>query len=235
MSEPERRRGESEPARLEQRYRRLLACYPPAYRRENEEEILGVLLAGAHDGQQRPGLAACLDLLESAMRMWLRPAARPPRTVQTALRLTWAGAAAQLAALIINVATAGSVGSAYARRYPPAASAAVHHSVTAHLVSGRVREAITMGVWLLLAWALLRRRNLARFAFPVSFGMTSFFMLQAVGEGAAVNAPADMVAGAVLWLFGLAVSVLLFTGASSRYYRARPRPLTSWHRIFGTR
>ena len=41
-------------AQLERRYRRLLACYPRAFRPENSEEILAVLLACAQDGQ-RPG------------------------------------------------------------------------------------------------------------------------------------------------------------------------------------
>jgi len=49
------RPGRSEPAGLEQRYRRLLACYPRAYRRENGEEILAVLLASARDGQAESG------------------------------------------------------------------------------------------------------------------------------------------------------------------------------------
>ena len=32
---------------LERRYRRVLACYPKAFRRESEDEILAVLLATA--------------------------------------------------------------------------------------------------------------------------------------------------------------------------------------------
>ena len=70
----------SGPARLERGYRRLLACYPRAYRRENGEEILAVLLACAQSGQQRPDLAASADLIKGAIRMRLWPAARMPRT-----------------------------------------------------------------------------------------------------------------------------------------------------------
>ena len=40
---------------LERAYRRLLAWYPRAFRRENEQEILAVLLADAPPGQRRPG------------------------------------------------------------------------------------------------------------------------------------------------------------------------------------
>jgi len=36
----------SDSAKLERRYRRLLACYPRAFRQEHEQEILGVLMAG---------------------------------------------------------------------------------------------------------------------------------------------------------------------------------------------
>jgi hypothetical protein len=85
--------------RLERRYRRLLACYPRAFRRENKEEILAVLLACAQVGQQRPGLAASVDLIKGAIGARLWPATRPPRTVRTAVRLMCAGAAAQARAL----------------------------------------------------------------------------------------------------------------------------------------
>jgi hypothetical protein len=235
MTELAGRPGMSGPARLERRYRRLLACYPRAYRRENEEEMLAVLLACARGGQQRPGLAASADLIKGAIRMRLWPAARPPRTVQTAVRLVWVGVAGQLAALITNVATAGSVRSAYARMYPPGAVAVVYHSVAAHLVADQVEEATAMGVLLVLAWALVRGSNLARFAFAACFGLDCLKMLQAAGQDAVVNAPADMAVGAVAWLLALAAGVLLFTGASNRYYRPKPRAVTSRHQTFGTR
>jgi hypothetical protein len=64
---------------LERRYRRLLAWYPAAFRRERGEEILAVLLASSADGQRRPRLAESLDLIRSAIGIrarrigsWLR-------------------------------------------------------------------------------------------------------------------------------------------------------------------
>lgn len=57
---------------LERRYRRLLAAYPDAYRRENAEEILAVLMAGAAAGQRRPGLADTTSLLRGALSTHLR-------------------------------------------------------------------------------------------------------------------------------------------------------------------
>jgi hypothetical protein len=49
---------------LERRYRRLLAGYPRAFRREHEQEILSVLMAGADEGQQRPRLGEAANLIK---------------------------------------------------------------------------------------------------------------------------------------------------------------------------
>jgi hypothetical protein len=57
---------------LERRYRRLLAGYPAAFRREYEQEILSVLMAGAKQGQRWPRLAEAADLLRSATFTRLR-------------------------------------------------------------------------------------------------------------------------------------------------------------------
>jgi len=67
MNEPELQGVNDSPSR-ERGYRRLLACYPEAFRRENGEEILAVLMACAPDGQTRPGLEASADLLKGAVR-----------------------------------------------------------------------------------------------------------------------------------------------------------------------
>ena len=60
----------SDRAGLERRYRRLLACYPRRFRREHEQEILAVLMAGADEGQQRPGLGETANLAKHAF--WMR-------------------------------------------------------------------------------------------------------------------------------------------------------------------
>lgn len=65
---------------LERRYRRLLVCYPAAFRQEHEQEILSVLMASAEEGQRWPRLAEAADLLRSAIYMRL----------QTRLRTSWA-------------------------------------------------------------------------------------------------------------------------------------------------
>jgi hypothetical protein len=62
---------------LERRYRRLLAFYPKAFRREREQEILSVLMAGARAGQQWPRLAETTDLVRNAIPMRLQRVKQP--------------------------------------------------------------------------------------------------------------------------------------------------------------
>jgi hypothetical protein len=62
-------------ATLERRYRRLLRLYPTEHRREYEEEMIAVLLAGTAPGRSGPGLGEVLDLVSSALTArWLRGA-----------------------------------------------------------------------------------------------------------------------------------------------------------------
>lgn len=60
----------SDSADLERRYRQLLAGYPRAFRREHEQEMLAVLMAGTEDGQRRPRLDETANLIKHAL--WMR-------------------------------------------------------------------------------------------------------------------------------------------------------------------
>lgn len=217
---------------LERRYRRLLACYPRAFRRENSEEILAVLLACAQDGQRRPGFAASADLIRGALRMRLRLACEPPRTVQVAIRLMYAGLAVQVATLITLVVTASQVRRAVARRYPGAAAA--QHLVNVHLLIDYASVAVGIAVWLALTWALVRGRARARFTVAADLGAMSLGLLSGIAQGSLTFAPADVVASAAAWLIALAATVFLFAAASSRYYHPGPRPVAPWRGTFGT-
>ena len=47
-------------------------------------------------------------------------------------------------------------------------------------------------------------------------------VLVALAEGSATFAPADLIAGAVLWLVGAAAMVLIFSPQSGPYYQPGP-------------
>jgi hypothetical protein len=55
-------------AKLERRYRRLLALYPRVFRSEHQEEILSVLMDGAGPDQRWPAMSESADLVTNGLR-----------------------------------------------------------------------------------------------------------------------------------------------------------------------
>jgi hypothetical protein len=212
----------NETAELERGYRRVLACYPKSFRRENADEILEVLVASAKEGQRRVELAECAALVRGGLRMRLRPAHRPPRTVRSAVRLMCFGAVVRLAAVTTMVVTGASVRAALARE--PGLAATQWHQVSSLLTFKEMSGAIVAGLWLLIAWAIGQRRDVARFAFIALFALFSIEILVAVAQHAAAYAPADLIAGGAVWVVALGTMVLIFARPSNAFYRQAARP-----------
>jgi len=207
---------------LERRYRRLLACYPQAFRQEHEEEMLVVLMAGARDGQ-RPGLADSTDLIRSAIWLRLRPCApRSARTVLWAVRLMILGAVLELVALVTVIGTQGEVKSAIVRQFPHFTVAQWHVAVNAHILPVEVGAPIAAVVWLWMAWANGRGRTWARVLMLALFALTSISLLSAFAQHATTYAASDLAAGCVLWLVGFVTVLLIFNPHSDRHYGRRP-------------
>ncbi|MGH3296844.1 MAG: hypothetical protein ACRDP7_34130 [Trebonia sp.] len=59
-------------AELEQRYRRLLRLYPREFRARRQDELLGVLMASAGEGQDKPARGDVSDIVRSSLVMRLR-------------------------------------------------------------------------------------------------------------------------------------------------------------------
>ncbi|GIF98668.1 hypothetical protein [Catellatospora citrea] len=92
---------------LERRYERLLALFPAGHRREYEDEMMGVLMAGAKPRQRYPGLREAVNLVRCAvwLRLGGRGAGSPDRR--------WASAAAAfglVACLMLLTSRLGVVG-----------------------------------------------------------------------------------------------------------------------------
>ena len=205
-------------ASLERGYRRLLAFYPRAYRRENEEEILSVLMATADDGQQRPGLAISADLIRSGVLMRLRPTVpHSARTVRAAVKLVYLAAVAEMALLATVVLTAASAEAEVRKIAPTQVSA-----MTTHIVADEISLPISILLMLWLASAIGRRQDWARLVLTAYFGLTTLSILYVLAQGAATVVPADLIASGVFWLFQLAAVVLIFTPQSARYYQPQP-------------
>jgi hypothetical protein len=71
LQEP--RRLQPDRGGLERSYRWLLACYPGAYRRVHEEEMLAVLMTAAPHGKRGPGIAEAANLIWGALRVRCQP------------------------------------------------------------------------------------------------------------------------------------------------------------------
>jgi hypothetical protein len=186
----------SHSAELERRYRRLLACYPQAFRHEHEQEILAVLMAGAGDGQQRPRLGEAADLIRSAIWMRLRPGMRRSQpTVFWAVVLMYVCAALKLVGVPILPATPGS------SAYP-------------------LDIGISWGVFAFLAWANGRGHNWARVLFALWVGLHTlalFYDVAHVSTSSTHVWPA--IASVVFWLVEFSAVLLILSRQSGPYYR----------------
>jgi hypothetical protein len=224
-------------ADLERGYRRLLAWYPREFRRENGQEILAVLMAGAPDGQRRPGLAESADLIRGGVWMRLRPRVpRSARTVQAAVRLMYAGAAVSAAGLIIGLALI------IADIQVAARGQFLGHSLTAHkplvITVWIVLGLAGVSMWLWMARANGQGRNWARIL------STVLFVLATLELGGAFTRPVSREAygvtvlydGSIVlfvagWLAGGAAVWLLWRQASDAFFKppGSAQALHQWH------
>ena len=212
-------------ADLERGYRRLLAWYPREFRRENGQEILAVLMAGARDGQRRPGLAESADLIRGGVRMRLRPSVpRSARTVQAAVRLMYAGAAVSAAGLIIGLALI-IVDIQVAAR-----GQFLGHSLTAHkplvITVWIVFGLAGVSMWLWMARANGQGRNWARILSTVLFVLATVQLRGAftrlvshAGFGVTVLYYGAAVLFVAAWLAGGAAVWLLWRPASTAFFK----------------
>ena len=203
---------------LERGYQRVLRCYPKAVRCESGDEILGVLLATAREGQRRVGLAESADLIRGAMRMHFG-LSRAPRPLRHAVRLMCLGGVLTLAALVTVLVTLGSIRSVIVQDFT---AAQWHTTVLTQIVPVLACAPVVAGLWLWLAWANGRGYDWARPAFMAFFGLLTIALLLGLGEGTLLYAPADLIATTVLWLVGLAAIVLIFSETASPYYQQEP-------------
>jgi hypothetical protein len=211
---------------LERAYRRLLAWYPREFRREHGPEILAVLMAGAPDGQHRPGLAESADLIRSGLWLRLRPSVpRSARTVRAAVRVMYAGTAVSTVNLIIFLAVIVDIKAYHAILGHRLTAAQLSQASTPVITTFILWDLVPIAVWLWMARACGRGRNWARIVSTVLFGaatlnLTIAFNWLPPGNHLTlvpmVNGPALSV---LYWLVGLAVVWLLWRPASSAFFR----------------
>ena len=209
-------------ADLERGYRRWLKWYPAAFRGEHEEEILGVLMAGARQGQRRPGLLDCVDLMSNGLRLRLLPTSpktHPP--ARLAVRLMVAGAILELGAAITIVATLGDVRSSVFASNPGYTDAQWGAEVAGQFEPLILAAGIAAMFWLGMAWANGRGHRWAKIASGLFFAVNALCLIKALADGSAIYARADVAVGIVLCLVQFAAVFLVFrTGSKLSGLRA---------------
>lgn len=145
-----------------------------------------------------------------------RPA---PRTVRNAVTAMYAGAAASLLGIVVEVLTVNATKTAIEKRSPAMTASQVsstQHALIAGFVAGGV---IAAAVWIFLAIACRRGHGWARITGTALFGLAT--LDTAVGLTVPL-ASAVKIWSVLIWLAGLVAVVFLWRPASTAFFRQVP-------------
>ena len=136
----------------------------------------------------------------------------PPRPVRTAVLLMYVGAALTAITLIVTVATMHTIETAI--RNNSTYTAAQAHQLA---VAAIVEYVVTLGLWLLMAWANRAGHGWARITATVLFGLNTLFLLLSFVRA---TVSASLAFSVLVWLVGLGAVVMLWRKESSQYFAA---------------
>ncbi|HEY1619184.1 MAG TPA: hypothetical protein VGG25_16300 [Streptosporangiaceae bacterium] len=139
----------------------------------------------------------------------------PPRPVQNAVKLMYAGAAIEVIALVVGLLTKGSYKNALMKAHPGYTTAQLHTAESARAIPLVIGAVIAIALWLWMAWAVRKGQNWARILCAVFFGINTLSLL---ASAVVVRAAPTLIVGIVIWLIGLAAIVLMFGKEARPYY-----------------
>jgi hypothetical protein len=143
---------------------------------------------------------------------------RPPNSVQTAVRLMYAGAGISAISFILGLVTIGSVRRTLEKQYPTYSASKIDALVNAEIVIVIVAGIIGVGLWLWMAWANKRGKNWARITGTVFFGL---YTLDLIFVAARSASGISTVFAIVTWLVGLGATIMLWRKESTAYFRGQ--------------
>jgi hypothetical protein len=148
------------------------------------------------------------------------PERRPmPTSVQTAVRLMYAGAGLSFIELLVGLVTISSVKSAIIKAYPHDSASQVHSLEVASVGIGVLVGLISIALWLWIARASANGHNYARITGTVFFGLNSLFLVLSLARP---HASLGLVFNLLVWLAGLGAVIMLWRGESSAWF-SQPR------------
>lgn len=145
----------------------------------------------------------------------------PPRSVVRAIQLMYAGAAAELIALIVDLISTNSLRAAVKKEYPHYTALQLSHAEDARVAFLVLAALIAAGLWLWMARANGKGLSWARTVSAVFFGLGTLTLVTQLGTS--VYTAGTLTIDAVISLIGLVVIVLLFRKESGPFYRQSAR------------
>ena len=144
-----------------------------------------------------------------------------PASVRWAVRFMYAGAAAGIAGILVNVITLGAI-----RQQRPIMSAALRtstqHQAIAEFIAGGI---VVAAVWTSMALSCRAGKSWARLVSTVLFAIYTVYTTEIVIGFDKVRPPdAVRVYTGIVWLLGLAAVMLLWQRTTTTHFRTRPRP-----------
>jgi hypothetical protein len=143
-----------------------------------------------------------------------------PRQVRTAVKAMYAGAAASVVGVVIEIVTISATKAAIERRSrhltASQLNASEHTLVIGFVISGLVAAA----AWILIARYCQKGSNGARITGTVLFGLATLDTLVGLG---APQAPAVRAWWPVIWLCGLIAVIFLWQRASTDFFKGSTR------------
>ena len=144
--------------------------------------------------------------------------AEPPSSVQTAVRLMYAGAIISGIIFILGLVTIGSVRHTLEKDYPTYSASKISTLVNAEIAIVVIAGIIGVGLWLWMAWANKRGKNWARITGTVFFGL---YTLDLVFVAARSASGISTVFAIVTWLVGLGATIMLWRRDSTAFFKDR--------------
>jgi|CZKW01.1.fsa_nt_gi hypothetical protein len=140
-----------------------------------------------------------------------------PKSVLTAVKLMYAGAALEVISLVLYLLSIGSIRTAIHKKEPAWDTSKVHAYLTAVVSADLIVAVISIALWLWMAWANKRGSNWARGVASVLFGLNTLFLVLGLAQ---THTALTLLLPALVWLAGLGAIVFLWQKDSSAYFAA---------------
>jgi hypothetical protein len=140
-----------------------------------------------------------------------------PRSVKTAVRLMYAGAALDAIGVVLGLVTIGSLKKDIIKHSSKQLTATQIHGLEVFSIVGTVViGAIAIGLWLWMAWANGKGRSWARVVSAVLFGIDTLSLLLSFTRA---NVAGALILGVLVWLAGLGAIFLIFSKESTPFFK----------------